>query len=542
VKCPNCGTENAEDASFCVSCGAALSKDAPDQAEAAPEPSEAPPAQRSLPAEVGAVLALGWPGAIVRSVIAFAVVLLLSAAIVLLAEADDPSGLAFFEILKVIGLVFYAFHHAGIQAEIARLDIPQTPENPLFGSVDFSITISLALMLGTFLGLWLLYRGGRSVARTVGGVAWARALHGAKVAIPFALLAFAMSFVATFSIELPESQFLPTGGPFVFGPSPIAALLWPLALGIVAGGVGGVASAERWMAPEGRGARIRAVVRGGLLMTFYAVALAFVGYLVVVAVNPDLPLPFSPEFFQEVASQGLGGINLLLITILVIPNIAVWVLIPAMGGNVGFSVAGASFEFLSYTQFPTGSIAAQEPSALVPIPGLPQFDTAPAPYFLFLLVPLVAALLGGWWAARRAPARSPGDGAAVGALAGVVFAAALTLLVVLASIGIGFSGGVAGFVQTGRGHVGPPFLLGALLALVWGAVFGAVGGLLGGRRAVPTPAGAPSGFESGPSGPTGLGAGTAGEEAPPEERPAEEPTRLPAEEPPTEEPPEKKSD
>ena len=448
-------------------------------AEAPPE--EGPPPRRSTAREIGAVLALGWPRAVVRGVVAFAVMLLLAAAIVLVNEAADPTGLPFFEVLKVIGLVFYAFHHAGIQGEVSRLEVPQTPANPFAGPVDFSFTISLALMLATFLALWLLYRGGRSVARSTGGVAWARALNGAKVGIPYAVLALALSFVARFSEELPQSQFLPTGGPFEFGASPIAAFLWPLALGLLAGALGGLSSAERWIAPEGTGVRARAVVRGGLMMTLFALLLAFTGYLVVVALNPDIPLPFSPRYFEAVASEGLRGVLLLLVTILAIPNIAVWVLIPAMLGSVGAFVGGASFQLVSYWRFPSG--VGDTGGGAFPIPGLPQFDTAPAPFFLFLLVPLVATILGGWWAARRASASSRGEGAAVGALAGVVFAIAVTVLIVLSSVGLGLSGSFAGFVQNQRGHVGPPFLTGALLSLVWGAAGGALGGLLGARRA-----------------------------------------------------------
>ncbi|MGH2682610.1 MAG: cell division protein PerM [Actinomycetota bacterium] len=529
MKCPRCGTENAADARFCLTCGEPLSEDArrqvaadradepappaetpppeplveetqetlpPTEAQPPEEPPvEAPPPRRSTAGEVGAVLALGWPKAVVRGGVAFAVMLLLGAAIVLLVEAVEPSGLSFFEVLKVIGLAFYAFHHAGIQGQIDRLEVPQTPASPFAGPLDFSFTLSVALMLGTFLGLWLLYRGGRSVGLSAGGVAWARALHGAKVAIPYAVLSFAMAFVATFSIDLPQSPFLPTGGPFEFGPSLLAALLWPLGLGILAGGLGGLASGERWISPGGAAARVRAVMRGGLTMTLYALLLAFLGYLVVVALNPDVPLPFSPDFFEAVGSQGLAGLNLLLVTILVVPNIAVWVLVPAMGGSMGFDLAGFSFQFLSYGRFPTGATQIPQTATPVPIPGLPQLETAPAAYFLFLLVPLAATILGGWWAARRAPARSPGDGAAVGAMTGVVFAAAITLLVVLASIGIGFSAGIQALAQSGRGHIGPPILLGALLSLVWGVGGGALGGLLGGRR--PSPVAAPStlGFE-----------------------------------------------
>jgi len=588
VRCPRCGTENAADARFCLSCGEPLTEDARRQAEAegpeeggtpesprdagvpppqAPPPpppeqpppvepppvepppieppppgpspgesapetapieapaEEAPPPRRSTSGELWAVLALGWPRAVVRGAVAFVVMLLLAAAVVLLSEAADPSGLPFFEVLKVIGLIFYALHHAGIQGEIPGLELPQTPATPFSGSVDFSFTISVALILGTFLAMWLLYRGGRSVARSAGGAAWARALHGAKVAIPYAVLALAMSFVTHFSEELPRSQFLPGGGPLEFGPSPIAAFVWPLALGLVAGTLGGLSSAERWITPEGKGAWARAVVRGGLGMTLYAVLLAFVGYLVVVALNPDLPLPFSPAFFEQVASGGLGGIVLLLVTVLVIPNIAVWVLIPAMGGSVGFFIGGASFQVLSYSRFPTGFGEAGAPSPLAPIPGLPEFDTAPAAYFLFLLVPLAATILGGWWAARRAPVRSAGQGAATGALAGVVFAVAVTVLILLSSLGIGISGGFGGFVPNQRGHVGAPFLTGALLALVWGVAGGALGGLLGGRRAAaPTMAPADTGFPGPlpPAGPATPPAMPPAEELPPGEGPEEE--------------------
>ena len=59
-------------------------------AEAPPE--EGPPPRRSTAREIGAVLALGWPRAVVRGVVAFVVMLLLAAAIVLVNEAADPTG------------------------------------------------------------------------------------------------------------------------------------------------------------------------------------------------------------------------------------------------------------------------------------------------------------------------------------------------------------------------------------------------------------------------------------------------------------------
>jgi hypothetical protein len=156
-----------------------------------------------------------------------------------------------------------------------------------------------------------------------------------------------------------------------------------------------------------------------------------------------------------------------------------------MGGSIGVDFLGSSCAVISYTRFPLGSTEAP----FAPQPGgdlcesLPiEFGIAPIGYFLFLLVPILATLLGGVLAARRAGSTTPGQAAAVGALAGVVFAAVLLGLMILAEfvaqIDIPFSGLFGG----GKLALGPNLVSGTLLALLWGPAGGALGGLIASRR------------------------------------------------------------
>lgn len=487
-----------------------------------------------------------------RGALAFVVVLLVAALVVVLGQLDDGQ-LSALDMAKVTGIFFFLFHHVGISADVPRVELPQTADSPFAGQVDFSFAVSMAMLLATFLAVWLLYRGGKATAAAGGGGQVARAVHGAKVGVPYAALSLVLAFLPRFELPLPPVAFFPTGEPLEIAPSPVAALLWPLFLGVLFGALGGLSTAEpstMWRGTESAG-----VVRGGVRMALYGLALAFVGYLVVVAVNPSVPLPFGPDYWSLVAESGAGGILLVLLTLLVVPNIAVLVLVPAMWGTVGFFGMGTSLPLLSYTSFPRGIQQVPGPGpAPIPTP-LPELGTAPAGYFLFLLVPLVATVAGGWWTARRSGAGTGPEGAVAGAAAGVVYALAVLLLAVLAGVGFRFSFSIAGFGQSGTGYLGAGLLGGTLLALLWGVAGGAIGGALAGRGAAPAPAPAEAaaGMWGPPSPPeparTGEPTGPAGEaprgeetreeapgEPPPEERPGETeaapPPEGPGEEPP----------
>src|SRR4029450_3372122 len=138
----------------------------------------------------------------------------------------------------------------------------------------------------------------------------------------------------------------------------VAAALWPLGLGILAGFAGGVRSAgDGWTtAPFGDAAsvrRIRAATAGGWWMIALGLALSFAGLLILAGVKPGATRDYFKEAFRGGADDGAAtrAANLLLV-----PNMAAWVLFPSMGSCLGVSGGSfglqGSFCFLSYTQFP----------------------------------------------------------------------------------------------------------------------------------------------------------------------------------------------
>lgn len=569
MRCPNCGNENPAEARFCSTCGNALTEsmatsettpgDAADMPRMEdppgptppeppvpgpppepptpeptpqppmPEPTPEPPTPQPTPpaptapmamiapaeaAPGGTMLTSGWGKAVGRAALAFVIVVLLGQAIPWLATASDPEGApATQDVIKIGGVFFFLFHHAGITFDLPNFSFGGDAAGALGGDIPLSITMALAMMLGTALAVWLLYRGGRAVAASSGGRPAVRAVNGAKVAIPYALLALGLSFLVNFSIPLPPLPFLQGDQPLDIGPSPIAAFLWPLALGLLAGAWGGLSTAKQEISEGPRGRWVGAILGGGWRMAWYGLGLAFIGYLITAALNPDVPLPFGPDYFREVAGADsvLDAVLLVLLTVLVMPNIATLVLVPAMGGALGFSGSASGVQLsctlLSYTKFPSGGLEPSGGQALLDVCGsLPiRFETAPIGYFLFLLVPLVATVLAARRAARRAEAVSPGQGAAIGAASGVVFAAVVFLLIVLAAITVGAAGQVGGFGGSQNLAIGPTLITGLLVALAWGVAGGALGGALGagsggGREAIapvsetqPVPVAAPSG-------------------------------------------------
>jgi hypothetical protein len=345
-------------------------------------------------------------------------------------------------------------------------------------------------MGGTALAVWMLYLGGRAVGGTVGGPTLVRGLHGLKVALPYAALTFAGSFLLRFQPE--GSDQAP-----IIHPSYLAALIWPLALAAAAGFVGGVRSAD----PEGGvqlvparedlGRRLHGALAGGWRMMAYGLLFSFVGLLVMAVVKPHS----TAEYFSVFDRSVLDGILAIVATLLVLPNMAAWVLFPAMGSCVGLN-GPLSICVLSYMHFPSDTGAtiagATNPASL-------NLPSAPAGYYLFLLVPLVAVVLGGAAAARRGRATSRNDAAVLGALAGVVFALLSLFTIVLASISVKLGGNILAFGASGSFRIGPDLTSGVLLALVWGVAGGTLGALWEGRAlpqrvvAAPAPPAVPAG-------------------------------------------------
>jgi len=436
------------------------------------EPTQAAPTQAAptrQPALTSADLGRGWKTAVLRAVLAALVLLLLAQAVVLLAyfAADDTDKPSAANVARIGGVVFYAFHHVGFAFDVPRgAGGPEAPFNVSAGGV-----IALAALTGTLLGVWLLARGGRAVADEAGGSSLARGLHGVKVAVPYAVLTLAGSFLLRFKPD--DGGQIPT-----IHPSYAAAFLWPLALAAVAGFVGGLRSGpvdtstalpenERWVR------RVRGAVAGAWRMMVYGLIFAFIGLLVMAVVKPDA----TADYFSEFDQGTLDGILVIVATLLLLPNMAAWVLFPAMGSCVGLS-GPLSICFLSYAHFPRDLgeqvASASDPTALT-------LPSAPPGYFLFLLVPLVAVLAGGMVAARKGRATSRNDAAGLGALAGLMFAILSLITIVLASISFKISGGISPIGFSGSFRIGPELVSGVLFALLWGVVGGALGGLWEGR-------------------------------------------------------------
>src|SRR2546423_10298571 len=120
-----------------------------------------------------------------------------------------------------------------------------------------------------------------------------------------------------------------------------------------------------------------------------------------------------------------GGYGAALVNhVFALPTQSMWVLVPAMGGCDGVYAAGGpasfKFDFLCYGRFPRTDRTTQlSPSGLLQVGGeLPTlpfgFGSAPAVYYLFLLVPAAAVLRGGHRAASRAGAGSRVEGVVAG--------------------------------------------------------------------------------------------------------------------------------
>jgi hypothetical protein len=266
----------------------------------------------------------------------------------------------------------------------------------------------------------------------------------------------------------------------VVHPSHVASLFWPLGLGLATGFVAGIRSSSGglwssdWWRTETWNRRWRGALAGGVRMAALAGALSVVGILGLAGAHPhDVRAYFSTVF----AGSTVGGAGLMVMTALALPNMAVWLLVPAMGGCVEASGSGVyqTYCFVGYGGY------VGHPLGGAPTPsGYPALGTAPPAFYLFALIPLVAVVLGGAIAARLGGARSRGEAATVGALAGVVFGFILLLAVVLASVVARFNGPLS-LVSSGTWHFGPNPSTSFQLGLIWGAAGGALGGGLAGR-------------------------------------------------------------
>jgi hypothetical protein len=231
---------------------------------------------------------------------------------------------------------------------------------------------------------------------------------------------------------------------------------------------------------------LRAAVSGAGAILAFALALSFLGLLILAALHPDTTRAYMDGMFGSGTARGLA---LLVLNLLALPNLCVWLLVPAMGSCVGGHVwyGGASFSscLISYGHVATRA-ALRGIESLGPFATDPRQLPPPAPgYRGFLGIPIVAAALGGYMASRRALSPTRPAAAGVGVLAGVGFgllvaATSLAAALVLQGHGVPGLGGGGRPIGTATLWLGPAPLEGGVYAAAWGIVGGALGGLLAG--------------------------------------------------------------
>jgi Family of unknown function (DUF6350) len=442
------------------------------------------------------LLAAGWGVAAVgAAAAALAAAAVAQALAFLLAGARLLPGTSAADAAREGWLLFYLFHHVGIEVLSPSFHLPGGAEKvaglPSHTSVD--ATVAFAFMGGTAMVMWMLARAGRRVAEAAGGSPGQRGVHGAKVALPYALIAWGASWGLSFRPPFPGTSLLS------IHPSHLASLFWPLAIAAVAGSVGGVRSAggamwtSDWWTTDRWNRRWRGALSGGWRMLWVGLAAAFASVLGLAAARPDVAVAYFRTTFRWGVPSGVGLLGL---HAMAIPNMAAWTLVPAMGGCL--EVNGTSvFEpycFMSYSHY----VGHPLPGPLN-ASGYPNLGGIPPGFFLFLLVPLVAVILGGMHAARKAAVRTAGEAVGVGALAGGAFALMFVAVLALAAITARFNGPIF-IVSTGYWRFGPGPAAGFQLAMAWGALGGAAGAMIArglGRRRMgrppPGPGGSPDG-------------------------------------------------
>jgi uncharacterized protein DUF6350 len=432
------------------------------------------------------LLRRGWPRAVIRGIVVALSIVALGEAVSFLLYATnvlphETAGQAAQQGL----ILFYAFHRVALHVHTTALQLPVVVNGAIGlprGS-EIAATIGLALISGTVMVCWLFVRAGRAVGRAAGGGPGERALHGAKVALPYASLSCAASWFVELKQRFPHTSLM------VFRPAHLSAFIWPLLLGAIFGAIGGFRSSDPAAVREWLGWRLttkwirrwRGVVAGATTTLSLAVAFAFVALIVVAIFDRSA----TSAYFRAISVKGVpSGIAVALLTALAIPNLALWVLVPAMGGCLEVGGAGTltsaptPYCFFSYSN----SLSHPLPTASHgwSFLGFHELGAPSAWFLLFLLVPLLAAFIGGVRAARTSEAQSAREALLITSLSAVVFAVLMALALTLAWVTLTASG--ARLTMNNYLRYGPYPFDATQLALGWGLIAGGLGGLWGCRR------------------------------------------------------------
>ncbi|HEX7247571.1 MAG TPA: hypothetical protein VF351_05660, partial [Actinomycetota bacterium] len=208
------------------------------------------------------------------------------------------------------------------------------------------------------------------------------------------------------------------------------------------------------------------VVRAGVRAFGWTIALSFVAVLAFATLRPEGLERYSVEMWSagpQRAALYIGHQALLL------PDQAMWVLAPSMGGCVSVRVDDGAHDVLCLDRIPRASDPATWLlSELGRVDGSPPVAPMPWSAWLFVAVPTAAILLGFRRLGRWAPTLT--RAAARGLLAGALFAVLVTATSLASTLWLDLGDGAS----TRSIALGPDPVSTGVLALAWGSVGGAV--------------------------------------------------------------------
>ncbi len=455
-----------------------------------------------------------WLGAIIGSLFAFVLALLLSAAFSLtlgptldrsafgtLNTSLNSSGLPSSNSLSFYTnpLMLLAYAHRSAFIVKVALNTSSSSLPGLNLNVSGSVSPPLTLLL-LFPAIGLIFGGYLAASTNYTGRRLFSVTRGASIALIYALLVLIVSLVASTSTTIGDNS---TSASLSINPEGLSAFLNALLWGLIFGTLGGYLHSRSLprAAPARPRSRLAARIQGALKGTGIALAIHFALCLIVVfglyilaqLGGPALraqgsPASLSVPSTSTGSSRGNCSIDLQqpnapsttpttpavlsndLAThvnfTLESPTIAFWVMSLSMGAPLALTSSGLGSSA-------AGSI------------GLFASDCGPsgagAIFYFLLLLPAATTFVGGWFAARAAQARTAGEAAGVGLLMTAAITLLLLVITFFASLSLSITAlGIGANVSLG------PSIGGLLLAgLLFGAVLGMLGSVAGRPRNLP---------------------------------------------------------
>jgi len=470
------------------------------------------------------VASSAWFGAIIGSLFAFVLVLLLSVAFSLtlgsmldqgtfsqlstgnvlsLGNSSSSNSASFYSNpLLLLTYTQRSTFDLNVSTNASDTSIPGN-------SITESVTPPLSLLL-IIPAIGLIFGGYLAASTNYGGRLLFSITRGASICVIYALLVLIISLVASSSVTIGNTTDSSVSESLVFSPEVFSALLNALLWGLVFGALGGYLHSRSLpkVAPAGPGNRVNARIRGAfagagvaLTILFALCLLVVIGLYILAQVGgPSLHTEGSPVssgsaagncsiFLQQPSSSESSILPNTLAThvgyAIDSPTLAVWLMPVAMGAPFVVTSGGISINIGLFAS----SCGPGSKGAL---------------FYLFLLLPTIASFVGGWFAARSAQVRSAREAAGVALMMGV----ALTGLLLMISFYSAISLSVAERGLTTTATLGSASSSLLLAGLIFGVVLGGLGSVVGRPRNLPhwqpsTPSAWPAAPTAWPAAPAG---------------------------------------